>query len=81
VKIQKESEDKNETLRMVFDQAADHLVLLESQQQKWIGREAELVSTAQQEIKALHGDKEELQKVSKNLTSLVSGRKQDLSGK
>ena len=46
------------------------------------GGEAELtklVAAAQQEIEALHGDKEELQKVSKDLTSLVSEREQDLS--
>jgi myosin heavy chain 9/10/11/14 len=56
LKIQKESEDKNETLRMAFDQAADHLVRLESQQQEWMGRKAELtelVGAAQQEIEAL----------------------------
>jgi myosin heavy chain 9/10/11/14 len=82
LKVQKESEDKNEMLRMAFDPAADHLVRLESQQQEWIGREAELtelVGAAQQEIEALHGDKEELQKVSEDLTSLVSEREQDLS--
>ena len=53
LKIQRESEEKNETLRMAFDQAADHLVRLESQQQEWVGREAELtelVAAAQQEI-------------------------------
>jgi myosin heavy chain 9/10/11/14 len=82
LKVQKESKDKNEMLRMAFDPAADHLVRLESQQQEWIGREAELtelVGAAQQEIEALHGDKEELQKVSEDLTSLVSEREQDLS--
>lgn len=82
LKVQKESEDKNEMLRMAFDPVADHLVRLESQQQEWIGREAELtelVGAAQQEIEALHGDKEELQKVSEDLTSLVSEREQDLS--
>ena len=82
LKIQKESEEKNETLRMAFDQAADHLVRLESQQQEWVGREAELtelVTAAQHEIEALHGDKEELQKVCEDLTCMVSQREQDLS--
>jgi myosin protein heavy chain len=81
LKIQKESEEKNETLRMAFDQAADHLVRLESQQQGSAGNEAELaelVAAAQREIEVLHGDKEELQKVSEDLTSLVSQREQDM---
>jgi myosin protein heavy chain len=82
LKIQKESEEKNETLRMAFDQAADHLVRLENQQQEWAAKEceiSELAAAAQQEVEALSADKEELQKVSEELTSLVSQREQDLS--
>jgi myosin protein heavy chain len=55
---------------------------LESQQQEWTGKEAdltELVAAAQQEMEVLYGDKEELQKVSEELTSLVSQREEDLA--
>ena len=82
LKIQKEGEEKYETLRIAFDQAADHLVRLESEQQEWHSRDAELTdlaATAQQEIETLRQDKEELQKVSEELTSLVGQREQDLS--
>jgi len=41
-------------------------------------RRPELVAAAQREIEVLHGDKEELQKVSEDLTSLVSQREQDM---
>lgn len=82
LKIQKECEEKYETLRLAFDQAADHLVRLESEQQEWNRRDTELtdlVAAAQQEIGTLQQDKEELQKVSEELTSLVGQREQDLS--
>lgn len=82
LKIQRESEEKHETLRLAFDQAADHLVRLESQQQGWACKETdlmELVGAAQQEIEVLCDDKRELQKVSEELTSLVSQQEEDLA--
>lgn len=82
LKIQKESEEKNETLRLAFDQAADHLVRLEKEQEEWVGREAELtelVTAAQHEMEALRADKAELQQVSEDLKDLVTQREEDLA--
>lgn len=82
LKIQKEGEEKNETLRLAFDQAADHLVRLEKEQEEWVGREAELtelVAAAQHEMEALRADKAELQQVSEDLKDLVTQREEDLA--
>ena len=65
--MKKESEEKRETLKQAFDQAAEHLVRLESEQQDWAAREVELsdqLGIAEEEIELLRGEKDELQKLS-----------------
>ncbi|KAL0958896.1 hypothetical protein HGRIS_014214 [Hohenbuehelia grisea] len=82
LKIQRESEEKHESLREAFDQAAEHLVRLESEQQDWVKREAELVeelATYEAQIGNLAGDQDELQKVSEELRSLAAQREHELA--
>lgn len=82
MKIQKESEDKHESLRIAFDQAAEHLVRLENEQNEWITRETELnelLEGAHVDIEELQGNLEELQKVSEELKNLALQREEDLA--
>lgn len=81
MRLQKESEDKYENLREAFDQAAEHLVRLEQGEKSWSTREHELaeeLGKAQEEIEALHGDIEDIQKVSEELRTLAVQREEDL---
>ncbi|KAF8958407.1 myosin II heavy chain [Flammula alnicola] len=82
MRLQKESEDKYESLREAFDQAAEHLVRLEQGEKSWSTREVELgdeLNKAQEEIEALQGDLEDIQKVSEELRSLALQREEDLT--
>ncbi|KAH9055174.1 hypothetical protein EDB83DRAFT_1111534 [Lactarius deliciosus] len=82
LKIQKESEDKHEALRQAFDQAAEHLVHLESEQQEWASREEELLKRLastdqdQEELRREHG---ELEREATELRRQLSQREEDLS--
>ncbi|KAI9438540.1 myosin II heavy chain [Lactarius indigo] len=82
LKIQKESEDKHEALRQAFDQAAEHLVHLESEQQDWANREEELLKRLastdqdQEELRREHG---ELEREATELRRQLSQREEDLS--
>ncbi|KAH9026853.1 myosin II heavy chain [Lactarius pseudohatsudake] len=82
LKIQKESEDKHEALRQAFDQAAEHLVHLESEQQDWASREEELLKRLastdqdQEELRREHG---ELEREATELRRQLSQREEDLS--
>ncbi|KAJ7433184.1 P-loop containing nucleoside triphosphate hydrolase protein [Mycena galericulata] len=42
MQLQKKTKEKHENLRQMFDQAADHVVRLETEQKEWAAREAEL---------------------------------------
>ncbi|KAI0056017.1 hypothetical protein BV25DRAFT_1662232 [Artomyces pyxidatus] len=82
LKIQRESEEKHESLRLAFDQAAEHLVRLENEQQTWVQREQELsemVGDADREIDALKTAREELEKETVELKQLVVQREEDLA--
>ncbi len=81
MRLQKESEDKYESLRAAFDEAAEHLVRLEQGEKSWSTREEELAAElekAQEEIEALHGDIDDIQKVSEELRNLAVQREEDL---
>ena len=81
MRLQKESEDKYESLRQAFDEAAEHLVRLEQGEKSWSTREEELaaeLAKAQEEIEALHGDIDDIQKVSEELRNLAVQREEDL---
>ncbi|KAJ6591377.1 myosin II heavy chain [Mycena sp. CBHHK59/15] len=82
LKIQKESEEKLENLRQMFDQAAEHLVRLEAEQKEWVNREADLnsqLAEAQDESESLRSNLDELQKVSEELKNLALQREEDLA--
>ncbi|KAF6744008.1 myosin II heavy chain [Ephemerocybe angulata] len=81
LRLQKESEEKHESLRQAFDQAAEHLVRLEVEQKEWEARELEMseqLSAADKEIENLRGDSEELQKVGEELKNLALQREEDI---
>ncbi|KAM6494922.1 myosin type-2 heavy chain 2 [Amanita muscaria] len=81
MKLQKEGEDKQEILRRAFDEAAEHLVRLETEKNESTSRENELteqLGVTNEEIDALRGDVEELRKVGEELKNLVQQREEDL---
>ncbi|KAJ7430172.1 P-loop containing nucleoside triphosphate hydrolase protein [Mycena galericulata] len=66
MQLQKKTKEKHENLRQMFDQAADHLVRLETEQKEWAAREAELnaqLAEAEQGADAMRADLDELRKV------------------
>ena len=82
LQLQKQSEEQHETLKQAFDQAAEHLVRLEREQQEWRGREAELheeLAKAQALTSGLEHDRLELEKLSEDLTDLIRQREDDLA--
>lgn len=79
--LQKESNEKHEKLQQAFDQAAEHLVRLESEKNGWRGQEAEftdLLSTMEQSMHQMQGERDELQKLNEESTTLLSQREEDL---
>lgn len=82
MRLQKESEEKYESLRKAFDQAADHLIRLEQQEHQRDERELELddkLKKAQEENEILHADLDQAHKVSQNLETMVSQREELLA--
>ncbi|KAL0070997.1 class II myosin [Marasmius tenuissimus] len=82
MKMHKDSEQRHNELRHMFDQAAEHLVRLENEQKEWTARETEAaneLAAATEEIEALQGDLDALTKVSEDLKSLAMQREEDLS--
>ncbi|TDL22507.1 nonmuscle myosin heavy chain b [Rickenella mellea] len=78
---QKATEEKYESMRDAFNQAAEHLVRLEGEQKEWTAREQALVD----ELKKTEGDmdilvaqRNEHQKSSENLKVLLNDREEDL---
>jgi len=79
--LQKESNEKHEKLQQAFDQAAEHLVRLESEENGWRGQEAEftdLLSTMERSMHQMQGERDELQKLNEEFTTLLSQREEDL---
>ncbi len=79
MRLQKESEEKHESLRKAFDQAAEHLVRLEQQEHQRDERELELnekLKMAQDEIELLQVDLDRVHKVSQNLETVISQREE-----
>ncbi|KAJ7078394.1 myosin II heavy chain [Mycena crocata] len=82
MKIQKEGEEKHENLRLMFDQAAEHLVRLEAEEKEWATREVELnvqLGETQQDADTLRANLDELHKVSEELKNLALQREEDLA--
>ncbi|KAI6130938.1 P-loop containing nucleoside triphosphate hydrolase protein [Pisolithus croceorrhizus] len=82
LKLQKESDEKYEQLRQAFDQAAEHLVRLESEQNTWKRKEAEfadLLPTMERSILQLQDERDGLLKVNEEVTTLLSQREEDLA--
>lgn len=79
---QKETDEKHENLRQAFDQAAEHLVRLEGQQNEWKKKEAELadlLSAMEINMGQLRDERDELQKLNEDFTTLVSQRDEDFA--
>ncbi|KAF7288155.1 Myosin II heavy chain [Mycena chlorophos] len=82
MKLQKESDEKFENLRQMFDQAAEHLVRLEAEEKSWIAKEEELnvqLVGAQQEAETMQGTIDELRKIGEELKDLALQREEDLA--
>lgn len=80
--MQKESEDKHEALRQAFDEAAEHLVRLESEQKARAGREEELLkrlASTDRDQDELHRERDNLQKGATELRRQLAQREEDLS--
>ena len=78
----KESEEKHKTLQQAFDQAAEHLVRLESEQQEWHEREVKLnkeLDEALEDLDILAAEKEILEKQGEELKNLVAQKDEDLA--
>lgn len=82
LKLQKESDEKYDQLRQAFDQAAEYLVRLESEQNTWKRKEGEftdLLPTMERSILQLQDERDGLQKVNEEVTTLLSQREEDLA--
>ena len=82
MRLQKESEEKYETLREAFDEAAEHLIRLEKEEQLWDVKELELteqLKKTQEEAEALLSDLNQMRKASEDLESLVLQREESLA--
>jgi myosin protein heavy chain len=82
VKQRRELEEKHEVLKQAFDQAAEHLVRLESQQKEWGAHEGELVeqlNELQTEGDALRMERDELRKQCEELRNVVLQREEDIA--
>ncbi|KAG2128006.1 P-loop containing nucleoside triphosphate hydrolase protein [Suillus clintonianus] len=82
LRLQKEGDEKHETLRIAFDQAAEHLVRMEGQQNDWRDKEAELsdiLLTQESSMVQLQQEQQALQKANEDLRALVSQRDEDLA--
>lgn len=82
LQLQRQSEEQHETLKQAFDQAAEHLVRLEGEQQDWAAREGELadeLTAAQEKIAALQHERDELEKLGEELTKFAHEREEDVS--
>ncbi|KAG0698416.1 P-loop containing nucleoside triphosphate hydrolase protein [Suillus ampliporus] len=80
--LQKEGDEKHETLRIAFDQAAEHLVRMEGEQNDWRAKEAELsdiLLTQESGMVQLQQENQALQKANEDLRSLVLQRDEDLA--
>lgn len=81
MQAQKSTESKYEVLKEAFEQAAEHLALLEADQKQWKLREAELQDEIQQLISnsdATEKHKEELDRQSAELRLLIAQKEEDL---
>lgn len=81
MRLQKESEEKYESLKVAFDQAAEHLVRMEAEQKEWLEREAELLEELErtrEECDTLLQNQEELRKVGEELKNIAVQQEEDL---
>jgi len=82
LKLQKEGEDKHEALRQAFDQAAEHLVHLEGEQQEWASRREDLMkrlASTDRNQEELRQDRDDLEKEATELRRQLAQREEDLS--
>lgn len=82
LQLQKEGDEKHETLRIAFDQAAEHLVRLEAEQNVWRAKEVELsdiLSAQELAMVQLQQDNMALQKANEDVGRLVLQRDEDLA--
>jgi myosin heavy chain 9/10/11/14 len=82
LKMQKESEDKHESLCQAFDQAAEHLVRLEGEQREWASREEELLkrlTLTGRDQEELYLERDDLQKEATELRRQLGQREEDLA--
>lgn len=77
----KAAEEKYEAMRQAFDEAAAHLVRLESEQREWTSKEAqyvEAVDAAQMKLDALTSERDDLLKSSEDTRRSLTEREEDL---
>jgi myosin heavy chain 9/10/11/14 len=80
--LQKDTEQKRNELRDMFNQAAEHLVRLEAEQTESAAQEQDLtdqLNEANAEIERLRSQMDELQQVSEELKNLALQREEDLA--
>lgn len=81
LKMQKEGEEKHETLRQAFDEAAEHLVRLEGEQKEWAIREEELLkrlASTDRNQDDLQRERVNLHKEATELRRQLTQREEDL---
>lgn len=84
LRLQKEGDEKHETLHIAFDQAAEYLVrmMMKGQQNDWRDKEAELsdiLLTQESSVVQLQQEQQALQKANEDLRALVSQCDEDLA--
>ena len=78
----KATEEKHGTLRVAFDEAAEHLIRFEAEQKEWKFEHEELsqsLQTAEEKIEALQSERDELHKLSDGSKRQLSDREEDLA--
>ncbi len=78
----KATEDKYEAMRQAFDEAAAHLVRLESEQKEWTSKEAqyvEAIDAAEMKLEVLTSERDDLLKSSEDTRRSLMEREEDLT--
>ena len=78
----KATEEKYETLRVAFEEAAEHLIRFEAEQKERKLEYEELFQSlqiAEEKVEGLQSEQDELRKLSEDSKRQLSGRKEDLA--
>ena len=78
----KATEEKSETIRVAFEEAAEHLVRFKAEQKERKLEHEELsqsLQIAEEKVEGLQSERDELRKLSEDSKRQLSGRKEDLA--